>query len=433
MSNTALNDGGYSTGQKFAIMTSAVLGFGLDMYNILILTFVLSAIRASMHLTLGQAGLLATATLIGSVIGGAGFGLIGDKYGRKTSLQWALFVFSIGAILSAFSSNFLMLLGLRLITGIGLGGEWGAGMVLFNEVWTTNRRGIGSACVQGSAVIGAALASVIAIWALKNFGADLGWRVALLTGGAPILLMIFVRLVMPESKTWLAHKQQNNRADHKTRLEWLQLLLPTHRYRLIGGIIWIMSYMFTFYAIVIFLPMLWVKHLALPRLDVRTIILIGTPISLGAYLIFGWCNDRLGRRFGAVVPGCIWLISLLIMAFFSDRPYAGSLVSWPMFWSYLLFVAGNAALGVSGPWISELFPTGLRSTATSSIYMMGRAIGSLAPMVVPLVASLVGGSLFLGMMIALPSAALFLIVSLLLPETLKRANQSQAAAIAHDY
>lgn len=424
----------YSSGQRLAIIVSAILGFGLDMYNVLILTFVLGAIRASMHLSLGQAGLIATATLVGSVIGGAAFGLVGDRYGRKTALQWALAMFSIGAILSAFSNSFEMLFGLRFITGIGLGGEWGAGMVLFNEVWNARRRGIGSACVQGSAVLGTAVASVVGIWALKQYGPELGWRVALLTGGAPILLMIFVRFAMPESKLWQAHQHSlaSAPAARRVRPEWLDLLLPTYRLRFLGGIAWIMSYMFTFYAILVFLPTLWIKDMAVPPAEVRSIVLIGTPISCGAYLVFGWLNDRQGRRIGAVIPGSIWVISLALMAFFSTQPYAGSLVAWPMFWSYLLFVIGNASLGVSGPWISELFPVGMRSTATSSIYMMGRAIGSLAPVVVPLVAAAAGGSLFLGMMIALPSAALFLLIGFMLPETAPRKTRD-AAMTAETY
>lgn len=425
----------YSSGQRLAIIVSAVLGFGLDMYNVLILTFVLGAIRSTMHLSLGQAGLIATATLVGSVIGGAAFGLVGDRYGRKTALQLALAMFSVGAILSAFSDSFEMLFGLRFITGIGLGGEWGAGMVLFNEVWNARRRGIGSACVQGSAVLGTALASVVGIWALKQYGPELGWRVALLTGGAPILLMIFVRFAMPESKIWQAHQRTlaSAPAVRRARPEWLDLLLPTYRLRFLGGIAWIMSYMFTFYAILVFLPTLWIKDMAVPPAEVRSIVLIGTPISCGAYLVFGWLNDRQGRRFGAVIPGSIWVISLALMAFFSNVPYPGSLVAWPMFWSYLLFVIGNDSLGVSGPWIAELFPVGMRSTATSSIYMMGRAIGSLAPVVVPLVASAAGGSLFLGMMIALPSAALFLLIGFMLPETAPRKTRLEAiTAEAYD-
>ena len=71
-------------------------------------------------------------------------------------------------------------------------------MVLFNEAWNKDRRGLGSAFIQGSAVLASASASIVGIWAITAFSQDWGWRVALLTGGSPIILMVFIRFFMPE-------------------------------------------------------------------------------------------------------------------------------------------------------------------------------------------------------------------------------------------
>ncbi|WFT92890.1 hypothetical protein QA633_31845 [Bradyrhizobium barranii] len=92
-----------------------------------------------------------------------------------------------------------------------------------------------------------------------------------------------------------------------------------------------------------------------------------------------------------------------------------------MFWLYIGFGIGNVALGVTGVWISELYPVNLRATAVSTFYMGGRGLGSIAPVIVPLAAAHFGGSLLNGMVaVALPAAAVFILASLLLPETLGR-------------
>jgi MFS family permease len=116
-----------------------------------------------------------------------------------------------------------------------------------------------------------------------------------------------------------------------------------------------------------------------------------------------------------------WVGSLIGMALWGNQLYAGSKTEWPMFWLYIAFGIGNVALGVTGVWISELYPVNLRATAVSTFYMGGRGLGSIAPVVVPLAAAHLGGSVLHGMVaVALPAAAVFIIASLLLPETLGR-------------
>ena len=69
----------------------------------------------------------------------------------------------------------------------------------------------------------------------------------------------------------------------------------------------------------------------------------------------------------------------------------------------IAFVIGNSALGVVGTWLSEIYPIEVRSTAVSLIYMAGRGVGSLAPVVVPLAAAWSGGELAIGMMVVVPA------------------------------
>src|SRR5580698_8117297 len=146
----------YSTGERTAIIVSCMLGFALDLYDVLIMPFLMGSIQKSLGISLAQVSSVTSLTLIGSVIGGALFGYLGDRVGRKQALQLTLLMFAAGSIASAFAWDYWSLAILRFVTGIGLGGEWGAGMVLFNEAWNKERRGLGSAFIQGSAVIASA-------------------------------------------------------------------------------------------------------------------------------------------------------------------------------------------------------------------------------------------------------------------------------------
>ena len=192
----------YTSSERRLVAVSAVLGYGLDFYNLIVLAFLMPVIQKDLTMTLPQVGLIVAMTLAGSVLGGILFGWAGDRWGRKNALLFTLVLLSGGAILSACAWNFWSLLIFRIIAGIGVGGEWGAGMVLFNEVWDRNRRGVGSAIVQAASSIGLILAALVATWALQSFGPDKSWRVALLVGALPIILMFAVRKGMPESRLW---------------------------------------------------------------------------------------------------------------------------------------------------------------------------------------------------------------------------------------
>jgi MFS family permease len=421
MSATIPTSEDYTASQRYAIMISAMLGYILDFYDVLIFPFLLPAIQRSMSLSLTQVGSLQALTLFGSAIGGAIFGIIGDRLGRKTSLQITIALFSVAAIISAFAWNYWSLAALRLITGIGLGGEFGVGMVLFNEAWKKGSRGLGAAALQGCAVIASSAASITGIWLISAFSDEWSWRIGLLTGGVPILLTIFIRFFMPESKIWLEYEAQRKAGSAVLKSRTLPLA-DIFRNGLarqtVTAFIWMMSYMLCYYSVVSFIPTLLLRDMHTPGEVVRTTAVLLSVISGICYLANGFFNDRAGRRAGALVPAMFWVGSLIGMALWGSQLYAGSKTEWPMFWLYIAFGIGNVALGVTGVWISELYPVNLRATAVSTFYMGGRGLGSIAPVVVPLVAAHLGGSLLHGMVaVALPAAAVFIIASLLLPET----------------
>ncbi|HWW46932.1 MAG TPA: MFS transporter [Xanthobacteraceae bacterium] len=414
----------YDKREKRSVLVSTVLGFGLDFYNILIIAFLMGAIQKSLGITLTEAGVITTVTLIGSVAGGIIFGWLGDKIGRKNSLLLTLGLFSVGAIASAFAWDFYSLLVLRAITGIGLGGEWGAGIVLFNEVWDKNRRGFGSCVVQAASSAGIAAAAVVSVWALGTFSPDWGWRIALLTGGAPLVLMVYVRFWMPESKIWAEYERMRKAGElppekAKSGSPLIEIFKgDSLAYTLLGFAV-VSGYMFAFYSVSVFIPGYMIK-LGAPPAAVRDVTLLFAATLGVAFLIFGWFSDQIGRKLSIVLPMLVSLIGFVGIYYSKDYVFPGSLWAWPLFAAYLVWGLGQVAAGMFGAWFSELYPVETRSSAVSTIYMIGRGIGSFAPYVVPMIAAQTGGNLLNGMMIGGAAALACLLAAMMLPETAGR-------------
>ena len=415
----------YSRREKTSVLVSTFLGYGLDFYNILVVSFLMGAIQADLNISLVQAGAITSVTLVTSIIGGVFFGWFGDKYGRKTSLQVTLGLFSLGAILSAFSWNFTSLLIFRGLAGIGLGGEWGAGEVLFNEVWNRKKRGFGSALIQAASTGGYGMAAVVAVWAMATFGPHWGWRVALLIGGTPILLMIYVRFSMPESRLWQAYDALRRagklpvekQTSHGSLIEIFRG--ASRRYTILGMVI-VSGYMFAYYSVAVFMPRVMTTAGASQE-DMRSVSLILAVTIAAAYVVVGFFSDKIGRKASVCIPTAICLVGLFGIYSATQSPFPGSVMAWPLLGWYLVWGVGQTSAAMFGPWFAELFPVESRSSAVSSIYMIGRGIGSIAPFVVPTLVPLAGGQLSTAMMIAVPFAALCLIAATMLPETAGRA------------
>jgi SHS family lactate transporter-like MFS transporter len=175
--------------------------------------------------------------------------------------------------------------------------------------------------------------------------------------------------------------------------------------------------MFSYYGIVVFMPTLMQKSLNTPPEIVRNISVIASIVGGLSYIAMGALNDAHGRRVGALLPGLSWCAMACGLYLFAHKKYQGNLFDFPIFWIYLTFVIGNSSLGVVGTWLSEIYPIDVRSTAVSFIYMAGRGVGSLAPVVIPIAAALFGGDLAVGMLVVAPAVLLFLAMTLSLPET----------------
>src|SRR5262249_32319780 len=153
------------------------------------------------------------------LIGGTLAGAAADKWGRKLPLLLSVLWFSLFAFLSGFSTSYAMLFGLRALFGLGMGGEWAAGMPLVLEHWPTRLRGLASGLMLGGWYWGYLLSAAAFQFVYPLFAStpDLGWRAMFWIAIAPALLTLWIRTRVPESPVWLERQEALKRARSEGR------------------------------------------------------------------------------------------------------------------------------------------------------------------------------------------------------------------------
>jgi putative MFS transporter len=352
-------------------------------------------------------GLLISAGFLGQMLGAIGFGRVAERIGRLHTIIIAALVFSIFSFFCAASWSYVSLFIFRVIQGFGLGGEVPVAATYLNELIGAKTRGkFGLAFMVLSFGIGVVVASLAGYWIVPRFG----WRWLFIVGGFPIVIVIYLGRVLPESPRWLAAVGREQDAEKAmTTIEQrvrkaLGTELPapavvavtpvatgTRFVELFGGIyakrtimVWVMwfaAYLAN-YGVNTWLPSLYKSVFKLP-LDKALLYSLGT-ISFG---IIGSCVallliDRVGRRL--VVSVCFFVGG----GFFLALWYMGAstavqvLVLTALAWFFFSVICGVAYV-----YTPEIYPTRMRALGTS----VATAWLRLAAMI---------GPLFVGMVIA---------------------------------
>ncbi len=153
-------------------LIAGFLGWTLDAFDFFILTYVLTQVAAEFHKSVAEMTLTITASLMMRPVGAFLFGLMADRYGRRLPLMIDVIFYSIVEVLSGFAPSYRVFFILRLLYGIGMGGEWGVGASLAMESVPAKWRGILSGVLQEGYALGNLLAAV-AFWTIFPHW---GWR-----------------------------------------------------------------------------------------------------------------------------------------------------------------------------------------------------------------------------------------------------------------
>src|SRR6201985_2345185 len=202
-----------------------VIGLGitwiLDGLEVTIVGSLGPALQSAQTLSLSSANLGAVASfyVVGAVIGALGFGWVTDRFGRRLVFYVTLIVYLTGVMLSAFAWDFWSFAFFRLVTGLGIGGEYAAVNSAIDELIPAKYRGRVDLIVNGSFWVGAAFGAVATPFLLDQniFGVDLGWRLGFGIGAVLGLGILLPRRFVPESPRWLVTHGQNEQAERTVR------------------------------------------------------------------------------------------------------------------------------------------------------------------------------------------------------------------------
>ena len=241
------------------------------------------------------------------------FGFLGDRFGRRIPLMVDIIFYSVIELLTAFSPNFTVFLILRALFGIGMGGEWGLGASLLMETLPAKARGLFSGILQQGYAFGFLLAAIVYWLVFPHFG----WRGLFVAGTAPALLVIFIRMRVPESPSW--ERQKKGRAPGR-----MGLAIRQHWKLFLYAILLMTAFNCMSHGTQDLYPTFLQKQCGLDVSQVRNVSIIYSLGAICGGTIFGALSQTWGRRRSIIAAAAIGI--LLIPAWIFS-PSLGMLIA----------------------------------------------------------------------------------------------------------
>ncbi len=346
-------------GHRAAVIAS-FLGWTLDAFDFFLIVMTVSAIAKDFGKPDKAIALSLTLTLASRPIGAIIFGLMADRYGRKIPLMIDLVCFSIVEVATGFAHSYMTFMVLRVLFGIGMGGEWGVGASLAMEKAPTKQRGFLSGLLQEGYATGYLLAA-LAYWFIFP---RWGWRPLFFLGGIPALLAIYVRSNVEESEVWERTKSQDwGSLLRAVGAQWKLLLYMSLLMGLMGFVSHGTQDMYP-----TFLKTDW-------KFTPQRVAALTAFSQVGAILgglFFGYLSDRIGRRKAIVLALILAALSIPLWVF------SPTLVLLALGAFVIQFMV-QGAWGVIPVHINELAPNAVRGFMPGFAYQIGMALAASVP------------------------------------------------------
>jgi MFS transporter, SHS family, lactate transporter len=401
------------TREQWRAFWAVMLGWIVDSFDFNILAFIVVDIQQSFSVDRALAGLLGTVTLVMRLLGGTIAGTMADKYGRKLPLTLSIIWFSIFAALCGFSTSYAMLFALRALFGLGMGGEWAAGMPLVLEHWPTRLRGFVSGLMLGGWYWGYLLAAVAFQFIYKEFSdtPDLAWRMMFWVCIVPALLTLWIRTGVAESPVWLARQRRLKESGglaHEPKLSLVRIFQPDLIGTTIQTTLVIGSFMCIYYSLNFWYPT--VLRDAGRTFLVPYLAAFNVGAILGTATWGKLSEGRLGRRGAFTATLILGPASLPLFLY-------GASDLTLVLGAALMGFFGMGVWGMAPAYTVERFPTAVRGVGPGFCYHAGSAFGAAMPYLLG-AAQDRGVSAVNGMSLAMiTSAALAMIAVWMGPET----------------
>jgi SHS family lactate transporter-like MFS transporter len=353
---TVENESRQKVNQRNAV-AAGFLGWTLDAFDFFILTFTLAAVAKDFNKSIPEIALTLTASLVMRPVGAFIFGLLADRFGRKGPLMISITFYSIIEIFSGLAPSYTIFLLLRLLYGIGMGGEWGVGASLVMESVSVKRRGFLSGLLQEGYAFGFLLAAAAYYFVFPHFG----WRAMFFVGGLPALLTLFIRSKVKETEAWKTNRTRNWKeyasAVRKNSKLFLYLVLLMSMMNLIS------------HGTQDLYPTFLQQQRHFNPHTTAVITMISMVGAILGGLLFGHLSDLYGRKkmMAAAVILAIFIIPAWLLA-------GGSF--WIAVGAFAMQFMVQGAWGIIPAHINELSPGALRGFFPGFAYQLGVLIAS---------------------------------------------------------
>ena len=385
----------------------AGLGWMFDAMDIGLLSFVLVALAGEWGLSQGQVGAVISIGLFGMFVGAAASGVLADRYGRRAILMGTLLVYSVATGFTALAWGYGVLLVLRFVTGLGLGGELPVASTLVAEVAPAKQRGRMLVLLESFWAYGWILAALIGYLVIPEYG----WRVAFLIGALPAFYVLVLRRRLPESPRYLLRKGRHAEAREAAAALGVEYegtdenqhsesslssgtglgLLWSAPYARRTAMLWVLWFgmVFSYYGIFTWLPQILATSAGYGLVRSFEFVLIITLAQIPGYFSAAYLVERWGRKPTLVV----YLLGSAAAALAFGLRGLGADASGAeiVLWGSLVSFFNLGAWGVLYGYTPELYPTAARGSGAGWAAGIGRIGGIAGPYLVGL---MLGGGTF---------------------------------------
>jgi MFS family permease len=251
------------------------------------------------------------------------FGVVGDRLGRKGAFLITVSLMGLSTFLIGFLPTYAqagplgpaLLIALRILQGVALGGEYGGAAIYVAEHAPNNRRGAATGWIQSSASFGLLAALLVIVVTRNKIGEDAfvawGWRIPFLVSVVLLVISVWMRAKLAESPHFARLQEEDDLSQTPLREafgKWRNLkrvLIAFFGIMCAQGAVWY----FTFFYLQVFLE----RSLGAPAATKDLLLIVMTVVSAPLYVFFGWLSDQLGRKF-VMVGGMVLALALYFPA-----------------------------------------------------------------------------------------------------------------------